>query len=304
MEESLNVQPNEKKHRYWELDFLRGLCVVLMVFDHIMYSIYGVMPTLSPEAKVFWQNASTWIGDVYWYGMLRIVVRFMVLFCFFLICGISCTFSRSNLKRGGLCFLVGCGITFFTVVADAMLDLGISIYFGVLHMLGVSMMLYGLIDKLGLLIAKIGKDDKTKNITKIIGEYLAPSIGLVLFIIFFACFCDGLNGDTFATNVTIEDRATSVFASLFVDVNLFDNDYLYTIGGADYWPLLPWTAVVLMGGFIGRGLYHSKAKDYLAPLDGKWNKPVCFVGRHALIIYVAHQVVAFILLYLITLIAA
>lgn len=25
-------------------------------------------------------------------------------------------------------------------------------------------------------------------------------------------------------------------------------------------------------------------------LDGKWNKPVCFIGRHTLIVYVAHLV--------------
>ena len=295
-EEALSVQPNEKKRRFWELDFLRGLCVILMVFDHFMYSIYDIMPRFN---DAFWADASAWVGNVYWYGMLRIVVRFIVLFCFFLICGISCTLSRSNIKRGALCFLVGCGITFFTVVADAMLDMDIAIYFGVLHMLGVSMMLYGLIDKLGQLIAKIGKDDKTKKATRIIGDYLAPTVGLILFIVYFAGLKGGVEGDTFVTDIGIEDQATSVFASLFIDVK-----YAWSIGGADYWPLLPWGAIVLIGGFIGRGLYHSKAKDCLAPLDGKWNKPVCFVGRHALIVYVLHQVVAFVLLYLITLIAA
>lgn len=25
-------------------------------------------------------------------------------------------------------------------------------------------------------------------------------------------------------------------------------------------------------------------------LDGKWNKPVCFIGRHTLIVYVVHLI--------------
>ena len=33
--------------RFWELDFVRGICVMLMVFDHIMYSLYGVLPSIN-----------------------------------------------------------------------------------------------------------------------------------------------------------------------------------------------------------------------------------------------------------------
>ena len=33
--------------RFWELDFVRGLCVLLMVFDHFMYCMCGVLPEVN-----------------------------------------------------------------------------------------------------------------------------------------------------------------------------------------------------------------------------------------------------------------
>lgn len=299
-------QPNidQKKHRFWELDFVRGICVILMVFDHIMFSVGTIGPFLDAAlGKTIWEGASMFVEDVYWGGGLRTYTRFVVLFFFFSICGISCTLSRSNLRRGLLCFLVGCGITFVTVTIDRIYDMGISIYFGVLHMLGASMMIYGALDGAGDLIAKIGKDEKTKKITRTIGDYLAPSVGLLIIIIYFSCFFTGLEGDSFATNVYIEDSQTSMLVSLLIDVMRHTDKTLSTVGGADKWALVPWVGFVLIGGFIGRGLYHSKHKDYLAKADGKWNKPVCFVGRHALIVYALHQVVAVALILLITLLA-
>lgn len=292
-----NIEPqSSKKRRFWELDFIRAICVILMVFDHAMYTMGSVMPDFNGE---FWANASLWVNGTYWHHPVRIGIRIVVLFLFFLICGISCTFSRSNLKRGFMCFLLGCAITFFTVVADKIFNLGVSIYFGVLHMLGISMMLYALFDWLGSLIAKLGKSDNAKKVTKIIGDYLAPAIGLILFIVFFACLYSEMRYGSFVTDVYMEDKSSSILASLFIEVKSA------SLSGADYWPLLPWTAIVLMGGAIGRGIYHNdKTENYLAKLDGKWNKPICFVGRHALVVYVAHQVVVFALFYLITLIAA
>ncbi len=301
--ENVLTEPNieEKKRRFWELDFIRGICVILMIFDHLMYSVMDVAPFLDRMlGKTIWEGASKFIGDVYWYGGLRVTVRFIVLFFFFTICGTSCTLSRSNVKRGFMCFLVGCGISCVTVIVDRIFDMGISIYFGVLHMLGVSMMLYGALDKLGDLIARIGKSEKSKKITRAIGDYLAPSVGLILLIIYFSCFHAGIRGDSLISNVYIEDPQMSSLASLFIDV-VRHPGAISSIGGADYWPLLPWAAVVLIGGFLGRGLYHSEYKYFLSKADGKWNKPVCFVGRHALIFYAAHQVAAVALIFIITL---
>lgn len=302
MAENAIQQSERSKSRIWELDFVRGICVILMVLDHIMYSIMDVAPFMDIMlGKSVWDNISLWIQDVYWYSGLRTYVRFLVLGAFFIVCGTSCSLSRSNFKRGALCFLVGCGVSCVTVIIDKIFAVGISIYFGVLHMLGVSILVYALLTELGKLICKLGKSEKTKVVTRTIGDYLAPIMGVILLIVYFTCFFEGIKGDMPITNVKIEDKSMSVLASLFVNVQYSSIEHI--VGGADFWPLFPWLAIVLVGGFVGVGIYKSKARNYLARFDGKWNKPVCFVGRHALLIYVAHQVAAVALLFLITLIA-
>jgi uncharacterized membrane protein len=62
----------------------------------------------------------------------------------------------------------------------------------------------------------------------------------------------------------------------------------YTI---DYFPLLPWFGVVLVGIFIGNSLYPNfKRKFSLRNLDSfKVIRFFCLLGRHSLIIYFVHQ---------------
>ena len=55
---------------------------------------------------------------------------------------------------------------------------------------------------------------------------------------------------------------------------------------ADYFPLLPWLGVALMGIFFGKLLYphgnrRFKLRDFYNPIT----RPLCFLGRHSLIIY-------------------
>lgn len=293
----------EEKKRFWELDFLRGICVILMVLDHFLFVIMYTMPQIGKMLGTsLWDGASKWLENNYWWSTFRISIRFPVLFIFFLICGISCTLSHSNAKRGLLLGIVACAITFITVIVERVFGVMTSIYFGVLHMLSVAILLYALFDFLGGLIKKSGKTEEQKRAKKLVGELLAPSVGLIIFIVFFACLYGGIYGDIFNSNVVIEDKTASTLASLFVYIA--PNVGGGTIGGTDYWPLLPWAAIVLIGGFIGRFVYNNeRAKNFLMPLDGKWNKPVCFVGRHALIIYVFHQVLVIILLSVVTLFA-
>ena len=70
---------------------------------------------------------------------------------------------------------------------------------------------------------------------------------------------------------------------------------------ADYMPLFPWLGVFLIGCVIGRLCY--KDKKTLFAGRGKVmtavSRPVEFIGRHSLIIYLVHQPVVYIVLLLI-----
>lgn len=63
---------------------------------------------------------------------------------------------------------------------------------------------------------------------------------------------------------------------------------LYTV---DYFPLLPWFGVVLLGVFLGNVLYPGYSRTFPPP-DMRGSAPVrggCLIGRRALLVYLVHQ---------------
>jgi uncharacterized membrane protein len=115
------------KKRIWELDALRGLCILGMVVVHIIYDLvelYGLIEWEYPPLFTFVQT---------WGGVL-----------FLLISGICVTLGSRCIRRGALVFF--CGIV-VSAVTYGMYHFNFSgksiiIYFGVLHCLGVCMLLW------------------------------------------------------------------------------------------------------------------------------------------------------------------
>lgn len=121
------------KKRIWELDALRGLFILCVMFIHLMYDmtdLYGIIELEYPALYLFIQQ---------WGGVL-----------FLLISGICVTLGSRCIRRGILVFL--CGMVISAVTAGmyclGMADNGVIIYFGVLHCLGVCMLLWPLFRKL------------------------------------------------------------------------------------------------------------------------------------------------------------
>ena len=67
----------------------------------------------------------------------------------------------------------------------------------------------------------------------------------------------------------------------------------------DYYPILPWFGVVLVGLFAGHALYPGGRRRFALPdLSGAWPiRALSTLGRHALLIYLVHQPVLLGLLY-------
>lgn len=107
--------------RIWELDFLRGIALLLMVYFHIIFDL----------VDLFNVKLSYTVGFNYYVGKVSVVL-------FIFVSGISSTLSRNNLKRGAQIFAIAMGITIVTHLAGN--DLGVK--FGILHLLGISMILY------------------------------------------------------------------------------------------------------------------------------------------------------------------
>ena len=126
-EAKIEVKKDTKK-RIFELDFLRGFCVLLMVIDHFMYdfayfisNIFNFNPggLNNPD----WLNSLNKFSINWWNWDVRIIARFAVIFLFFLISGICTRFSKNNLKRGLIIFGVGAllslGFFAFSKIFDA-----------------------------------------------------------------------------------------------------------------------------------------------------------------------------------------
>lgn len=119
------------KQRIWELDAFRGLCVLGMIVVHFVYDLtaFGGLELEVPY----------WVQLIQNYGNLF----------FILLSGICATLAGRSFKRGVVVFGAGLLISYATLFMEYVLGFQrIAIWFGVLHLLGVSMMLFPLLRKL------------------------------------------------------------------------------------------------------------------------------------------------------------
>ena len=113
------------KQRIWELDAFRGVCIIGVIFVHLVFDItvlYRLADWKMPTWFFLLQN---------WGGVL-----------FVLLSGICVTLGKKSLLRGGVVFSCGMLITAVTfgMYKLNMAGADIVIFFGALHCLGVCMM--------------------------------------------------------------------------------------------------------------------------------------------------------------------
>lgn len=119
------------KKRIWELDVFRGICILGVIVVHFIYDLVELYQIVDWEYPLLFSIVKNWGG-----------VLFVVL------SGVCVTLGRRSVRRGLIVF--GCGMV-ITAVTFGMYKFGfdksIMIYFGVLHCLGVCMILWALFKK-------------------------------------------------------------------------------------------------------------------------------------------------------------
>ncbi|MCK5474202.1 MAG: DUF1624 domain-containing protein [Candidatus Aenigmarchaeota archaeon] len=225
--------------RFFELDFLRGIAIMLMIFYHILFDL----------------NYFAGFSFELWSGVFWIVGR-TAAFIFIFLVGVSLTisYSRARVKIAGFSlfkkyFLRGFKIfswgLLVTTVTYLFLPEG-TIYFGVLHFIGVSIVLaypFLRFRYLNLFLAAI-------------------------FVVIGFCLKQFVFGFSYL---------------LFLG---FTHEHFYTL---DYFPIFPWFAVVLLGIFFGNTFYAGGQRRFLIPDLSAKLKPLLFIGRNSLLIYLLHQ---------------
>ncbi|HZK02130.1 MAG TPA: heparan-alpha-glucosaminide N-acetyltransferase domain-containing protein, partial [Anaerovoracaceae bacterium] len=196
---------------------------------------------------------------VYYPMLLRNIGWWIAVFCFIFICGISCSFSQSNLKRGLRLGAVAVILSLATYGIDRYLgqENVLTIRFGVLHMLASSILIYCLIKDVGITY-------------KLFLSFITIGAGLY--------FINAPMNSTISYS-NILAHSTSAFYS------------------ADYFPLMPWFGFFLLGASLGPVLYPDRRSFYAKTRRVNWDRPILFVGRNSLLFYVIHQPAVYVILY-------
>lgn len=119
--------------RIWELDALRGFCIAGMVIVHLLYDLMNTYAISAIEENTLFRFLLQWGGTV-----------------FFLLSGICATLGQHPVRRG-LCVLAGgfiCSAATWLLYTLGLAAKSLIIYFGVLHCLGVCMLLWPMFKKL------------------------------------------------------------------------------------------------------------------------------------------------------------
>lgn len=187
---------------------------------------------------------------------------------FILLSGFCFTLGKKHLKRGLTVFGAGAlttAVTLIFVPED-------RVIFGVLTLLGSAMLIMIPLDRL----------------LHRVNSAAGAAVSFVLFGVF-KNVQQGYMGFFGAKLVEIPDCFYSNYITAYLGFP--QKDFFST----DYFPILPWIFLFITGCFIGR-LF--KEKNLFGKPFEHGLKPLSFIGRHSLIIYLAHQPVIYLLIVL------
>ena len=240
---------NKENNRVYILDAFRGMAVCGMIFHHsyvLLNFTYGV--TFSFFSSTLFE-----------------VLQMVFVSVFLFVSGICTNYSRSTAKRGAVIFGAAIVVTIVTAVAMPLLGIyGLEIYFGILHMLGLSMLLYACI--------------------RLILNRCDPALICVFCLILFIGQSIWMEFVPYAN-----DPYNILMVFGFPSKNFYS---------ADYYPLFPYFFMFVAGTAIGRWI----KKGFFPIWFYRFRAPFFeFIGRHSLLIYLLHQPIIFGIIMLVSL---
>ena len=147
----VTLAPSRPRNRIWEIDFLRGACIILMVLDHLTMFLGMYFGPAWFGADMAGDGGAAFCRwcEAFHTSPERAVAHAVVIFIFFSISGISCTFSRSNVRRGIVLAVIAMLYTGVTYAVESLFDVGgIRVTFGVLHFYAACILIWAVIDLL------------------------------------------------------------------------------------------------------------------------------------------------------------
>lgn len=260
MEESVQerkIGPFEK--RIHEIDFIRGLLMCLVIMDHIFNLLMSYNGTWMGEAGLQPFKAVHDFFYWYWHWPVRVWIRYLALGGFCFISGISSAFSRNNWKRAiemiilWAIIFIGSNLLQMGYKASGW-DLGIRTFrvdFNIIGVLAYSTLIYCLF--------------QNKHWKWLI---VVMSIGIAIHIAIRIAF---MVNPHFGENI--------YFVWLW-------KPSAWVADQADWMPLVPYISFFFGGVLLSRFTYSKNRVSYFKRHE--WERPICFLGRHSLIVYATH----------------
>lgn len=253
-----NEQTRTKHRRIESMDELRGLAVFCMIFYHGFFLI-GVVFHYSPGNWLFnfFMPAEPFFAGI-----------------FIAVSGISSRLSHSNTKRGLKLLAIALALSAVTVFLLPLLGVeGAGIYFGILHFLSISMLIFALL--------------------RPVLNYISPMWGIVLCMVLYILTENIGNG---YLGIAPDFR-------LIIPAKLYELSYLFPVGihtvtfsSADYFPIFPKLFVFLAGTFFGIYVKAGRVPEWA------YKKRIAFLswlGRHALLVYILHMPIIYVIAFII-----
>ena len=273
------VSPFEK--RIHEIDFIRGFMIVIVVMDHLFWNLghFGEL------WHIDWMEG--FFQDWYWVSIARMIIQPLALMIFCFISGVSCAFSKNNWKRAienlilWLIILIGSHILCENIIIDGYLDLNI------IGVLGFSTLLYCFFQKRswkGILAAILGFGIISVAIGPILGQTIMVNFGAhdlnrtATFVPLYNY--QGLEYLHYNGNNYVFGMSPNCYLPLFWE----------PASQADFVPLFPYV-IFFFAGALFAYFFYKKKKQSLIKRKFNWERPICFIGRHTLVIYLSHMLI-------------
>lgn len=260
--ESMEIRRADKIRIYF-IDELRGLAVMCMVIYHALYilsSMFGY--EWATKLFLFFTPAQPFFAGL-----------------FIFICGISCSLSKSNLKRGLKILAAAAVVTLFTAVIMPLFGfVECEIYFGILHLLSVCVLICALLKKPL--------------------EKASPFAGILVCAVMYPLMSGISSGSLgYGELITLKIPDTLYQTDLLAPLGIYSPDFF----SADYFPIFPDIFIFFAGVFAGMHFKKSGFPEWAYPQRIRF---FGFLGRNALWIYIAHMPLIYAVTELIRLVAA
>ena len=257
----------ETNRRVWEIDAFRGFLILAVLINHLTVTVdafcingyYNIdseawIRITDPLGVWFAHNADGTYRWASWVTMLREYCTYPAVNTFFIISGITCQFSRNNLKRSLRVLAAGIFISAFTFGLWKWTgDPTRFIRFGVLMCYAFCQLIYVFIFE--------------KKSNRILLIAVIPVLIIGYFLLYYG----------------VSPTKLPIFY-IFGVPQAGDMS-------SDFWPIFPMLGWFLLGVVIGRKYYSEKKTLLPSGTADRITRPLQFLGRHSGVIYVGHIIV-------------